>query len=86
MNKKRILALLLLSAMLTTSVTTTFVSTSNILHAEDEGFSKYLIKDSELPEKEDDNEVISLPDYNLRKQIVLFMDTRVSIRILKMLN
>jgi len=70
MNKKRISALLLLSAMLTTSVTTTFVSTSNILHAEeDEGFSKYLIKDSELPEKEDDNEVISLPDYNLRKQI-----------------
>ena len=52
MNKKRISALLLLSAMLTTSVTTTFVSTTNILHAEeDEGFSKYLIKDSDLPEK-----------------------------------
>ena len=69
MKKKRISALFLVFTMLTATLSGAFIGTSNIVNAENSKNSKYLIKDSELPEKEDDNDIISVPDYNLRKQI-----------------
>ena len=69
MKKKRISALFLVFTMLTATLSGALIGTSNIVNAENSKNSKYLIKDSELPEKEDDNDIISVPDYNLRKQI-----------------
>ena len=69
MKKKRISALFLVFTMLTATLSGGLIGTSNIVNAENSKNSKYLIKDSELPEKEDDNDIISVPDYNLRKQI-----------------